>query len=64
MADFQTIVNKKQEDLLPEEKTELRKNVRSLSKAQAQKFVEVLSQSDPNMGEDVIQSEVKTTENE
>jgi len=27
MADLQTIVNKKQEDLLPEEKTELRKNI-------------------------------------
>ena len=65
MLDLQTITKKDQSNLLPEEKTELRRNVRNLTTEQRKKFVEVLSQSDPNIGEEVIpESGVKTLENQ
>lgn len=62
MLDLQTIIKKDQGDLLLEEKTELRRNVRNLTKAQQKKFAEVLSQSDPNIGEEEIPAEVNTLE--
>lgn len=65
MLDLQTITKKDQSDLLPEEKTELRRNVRNLTAEQRKKFVEVLSQSDPNIGEVPIpESGIKTLENQ
>ena len=65
MVDLQTITKKAQEDLLPEEKTELRRNVRNLTAEQRKKFVDILSQSDPNIGEVPIpDSGVKTLESQ
>lgn len=65
MLDLQTITKKDQSNLLPEEKTELRRNVRNLTAEQRKKFVEVLSQSDPNIGEVPIpESGVKSLENQ
>lgn len=54
MLDLQNIVKKAQKDLLEEEKTELRKNVRNLTKEQQKKFAEILAVSDPNMGENEV----------
>lgn len=65
MLDLQTITKKDQSNLLPEEKTELRRNVRNLTAEQRKKFVEVLSQSDPNIGEVPIpENGVETLENQ
>lgn len=65
MLDLQTIIKKAQADLLPEEKTELRRNVRNLTADQRKKFGDVLSQSDPNIGEVPIpESGVKSLENQ
>lgn len=64
MPGLEIILNKKQENLLPEEKTELRRKVRNLTAAQLEKFSEILSVSDPNMGEEAIQSEVNVLENQ
>ena len=54
MLKLQNIVKKAQDNLLPEEKTELRRNVRSLTKEQQKKFAKILAESDPNTGEEII----------
>jgi hypothetical protein len=56
MLNITDIVKKNEKDLLSTEKTELRRNVRSLTVEQKQKFVGILSQSDPNIGEDTLEA--------
>lgn len=63
MLNLSDIIKKEEKDLLPTEKTELRRNVRSLTIEQKQKYVGVLSQSDPNIGEDTLEVESVTPEN-
>jgi hypothetical protein len=64
MLNLTDITKKSEKDLLPAEKTELRRNVRSLTVDQQQKYAGVLSQSDPNIGEDTLEIETQTTEND
>ncbi len=54
MLKLQDIIKKNQDSLLPEEKTELRRNVRNLTKEQQKKFGKILAESDPNIGEEII----------
>lgn len=56
MLNITDIVKKNEKDLLSTEKTELRRNVRNLTIEQKQKFAGILSQSDPNIGEDMLEA--------
>ncbi len=55
MLNITDIVKKNEKDLLATEKTELRRNVRNLTVEQKQKFAGILSQSDPNIGENTLE---------
>ena len=56
MLNITDIVKKNEKDLLSTEKTELRRNIRNLTVEQKQKFAGILSQSDPNIGEDMLEA--------
>lgn len=62
--DLSNITKKEEKDLLSTEKTELRRNIRNLTVDQQKKYAGVLSQSDPNIGEDTLEAESVISENQ